>query len=339
MPRHGRPQRLARSCTVLFAIVALGLGGCRHRTPRSGLDPVAPPPIEAAPTPVEAEPTRPAPVPTPPPPAEPAVEAAPLRVAILLSDDLPRYEAVGAALAAYSDPDHTARFDLDGNPRRARDAAAAVEEAGYDNVVAVGLLAARVAQGLPAAKVVFCQVLNYQEHGLEGPRLRGVSPLPGLDEAVAAWVGREGNPGTVGVITGPGHEASVDLARASFARHDIELLHRVSGSDKETSLLFRRMADTIGGYWLLPDNRVLSRGALREMLALARGAGIGVLVDDPRFLEQGATLSASCDPDEVARVALATLEAARDAEGFDDAGLVPLQQCRVEFAPPTQAGR
>ena len=74
-------------------------------------------------------------------------------------------------------------------------------------------------------------------------------------------------------------------------KHEIELLVRTAHSDQETLYLFRRMLADIDGFWLFPDNRVLSARVLNEMLADASRRSVTVVVPNEAMLQIGAAIS------------------------------------------------
>jgi ABC-type uncharacterized transport system substrate-binding protein len=141
--------------------------------------------------------------------------------------------------------------------------------------------------------VVFSQVFNYEAHNLLGEQSRGVSPLAPLDAQLAAWKGIDPTIARIGVIIGDGHEQLLADAQAAAEKHGIELRIQVTGSDQETLYFFRRMIRDIDGFWLFPDNRVLSPRALQEMLGEARRHQVPVNVPSESMLQLGATVSMS----------------------------------------------
>jgi ABC-type uncharacterized transport system substrate-binding protein len=303
-----------------LAAAILALGGCQHPAPTPQTDP----------EPASAPAVAPIGNPTPPPPA-----LKPLRIAILVSCDQPEYAQAKRELIRIAGADNVEVFELDSSATNARTATDSLRRAGHDNVVAIGLLAARATHRLDVEKVVFCQVLNHAEYELLGPRRRGVLALPPMGDAARLWRSIEPGPIRVGVITGVGHDQLIEAARVEFAANDLELVHRVVSSDKETVLEFQRMLPEIQGYWLLPDNRVLSRSAIRDLMSLARRSNVGVLVNDPRFLALGAVISASTEPPDIAARCYELLLDARGAREFPESDMSRLRECRLEINRPT----
>lgn len=259
---------------------------------------------------------------------------------MLVSDDQPEYTAVARELQLLASGDDLEIVELHGKPAAAREALARLRQSGPANVVAVGLLAARAARELESGRMVFCQVFNHQEEHLLSARGLGIDAIPPLTDAVAAWRKLGATPKRVGVITGSGHQELVARAGKSLLKHGIQLQHEVTNSDKETIVTLQRMLPDIDGYWLLPDNRVLSRQALRDVMAMTRRAGVDVLVHDPRYFQTGALISAASDPKEIAQQAHALLRAAHEQGQFQGGQLQRLRRSHVQVngAVAEQAG-
>jgi hypothetical protein len=112
----------------------------------------------------------------------------------------------------------------------------------------------------------------------------------------------------IGIIVSEAHAGLVPdfLAAARAIGVDVEVER--SASDLETLYLFKRMAPRLDGFWLLPDNRILSPGVLRELLSYASSHEVGVLVFSDALLPWGALLSAGSLPGDVAASVQGVLE-------------------------------
>ena len=204
-----------------------------------------------------------------------------------------------------------------------------VQASGADNVVAVGLPAALAARQLESSKVVFCQVLNYEGEGLITPTARGVDTVPNIAPAVDLWRRLDPDLERIGTITGDGHAARIAQARAELAKLGVALVHRETKSDKETVVEFQRLLREVDGFWLFPDNRVLSSSSIREMMSVAGRRNVGVLANAPGFHDIGAFLCAAHDPHEIAARAYSLLDDARGAEHFEGRAMTPLDRCTI----------
>ena len=168
-------------------------------------------------------------------------------------------------------------------------------------VVAVGREAAEFArEHLVGTPLVFCQVFNYQEFLSAGEPVWGVSPMPPVALQLRGWTSVDPSRRRIGLIVSDEHSTLIDEVRAA-AGGAVEIKQEISSSDRETLYLFKRLASQVDGFWLVPDNRILSPNVLRELLSYAAGHGVGVLVFNDALLSWGALMSATSTPADVAR--------------------------------------
>ena len=168
-------------------------------------------------------------------------------------------------------------------------------------VVAVGPTAVQAARAAsPKAPLVFCQVLEFAEVLQAGGPIWGVQTLPPLELQLKSWQAVDPSLRTIALIVSPSGAALAAEARRAAASRATDLLVETSTSDRETLYLFRRLAATVDGLWLLPDNDALSPPALREILSYASSRGIGVLTFNEALLARGALLTATAVPADVA---------------------------------------
>lgn len=167
-------------------------------------------------------------------------------------------------------------------------------------VIAIGLRAARSAIAMSGVPVVFSQVFNHQEHDLLGENSRGIAALAPLDAQIAAWKKIDPTVARIGIIVGEGHDDLVAEAESAAERHDVELLVKIAHSDQETLYLFKRMVRDVDGYWMFPDNRILSARILQEMLKEANRHRVHVVVPNESMLSMGATISISTVASDIA---------------------------------------
>lgn len=286
--------------------------------------------------------SRPWPTPDflPGPIAEPQVEKTPVikkpvvsqtlpPVAILLSDDVPAYRRIADELVARL-PDNPDIFSLQGNPAASALMISKLNASGRGHVVAIGPLAEQTASRLTSQQTVFCQVFNHQDHGLTAARMRGVSMLPPAELQFSAWKEIDAGLQRVGVITGPGHEALMARAHRAAQRNGIELIHREVNSDKEMLYTFKRLTPEIQGLWLLPDDRILSRRVLRDIMEYSIKHRKQVMVFHPELLRFGGLLSVSGIEADIAEQVIAALRASSARTASPASELLPLTKIHVE---------
>ena len=210
-------------------------------------------------------------------------------VAIVLSGRQPAYESVANELAQQLE--RYTIYDLSDASQPAEPAFRQINDSDAGAVVAIGLPAAKAAVKLSARPVVFSQVFNFREHGLVTDRSRGVAALPPLDAHLEAWTDFEPSLRRIGAIIGTGHDDLEEEARAAAEQYGLEIIMLVAQSDQEAQYEFRRLVPEIDGFWLFPDNRILSARSLQEMLALANRRKVSVAVSSEAMLDLGATIS------------------------------------------------
>ncbi len=267
-------------------------------------------PVEEPPVVVVAEPEPEPPAPEPEPPVEPPPpkpEPAPmepvkkpLRVAVLLSDRTPAYENV--ALELENRLDDLALFDLTDKSLTPEDIFFAVEAHDTDVVVAIGLRAAKIAKARSTVPVVFSQVFNATQHQLLSDDVKGVAVIPPLDMQIREWKKIDPELETIGAIIGTGHERLISEAMLATEANDVRFRYEVATSDRETLYLFNRLAPGVDGYWLFPDNRILSVPVLRQMLREAAKHSVQVTVFNESLLQLGAVFSATAVNSDIAAV-------------------------------------
>jgi ABC-type uncharacterized transport system substrate-binding protein len=203
-------------------------------------------------------------------------------------------------------------------------------------VVAIGLDAALLARDQIDAPLVFCQVFNYSEYPELEEATAGVSMLAAFDQQLAFWKAVDESLGAVGTIVGPGHESLISDSADAASAHGIALKARVSGSDRETVYQFKRLASEIDGFWLIPDNRVLSVSAIEELMSYAAARRLPVVVSTPELLRFGALMSLKPSPTHVADAVYAVLDSLQSyvSRGFE---IVTPQAFDVDVNPGVAA--
>ena len=299
-PTGGSTDRYA-VWTRLPAILAfLFLSGCALIAP----EPEPPPPPAPDLPPVvapEPEPPPPPPAPEPEPVAEPEPEPPPPiepLVAVVLSDRTPAYVDVALALDAYLD--HYEVYDLSDRSLAPKDAFAAIARSDASAIVAVGLPAASTARRYATLPVVVGQVFNIHDSELIADDVRAVAVLPPIDLQIDAWQKLDPSLSNVGAILGPGHDALIEETDRALREKGVKFHYAIAQSDRETLYLFNRLVRDIDGFILFPDNRVLSRPVLNEMMDYAIRHRVQVAVFNEPLLEFGALFSAATVESDIA---------------------------------------
>lgn len=191
-------------------------------------------------------------------------------------------------------------------------------------LVSIGLDAARITEHLEHQQV-FCQVFNYNKR-LIGPHSKGVSMVPGIDKTFAAWKALSPGLHDVAVISGPGQQALLKPAIKAAEDQGIVLHHVAVKNDKEYLYRYKRMAGKVQGYWLIPDNRVLSIETLRDVMNFSVRNGKQVVVFNEDLLRLGGLLSVSSDYDDITEKVLLRLQQAEGHDEIPGPELLPLDE-------------
>lgn len=241
----------------------------------------------------------------------PVVDAvAPKQVVILVSEDIPAYSQVASALGKRLGQRGSVRY-LNGSQIENIKMLEEYKNDERKQFVSIGLNASVAAKSLTNRQVVFCQVFNYQDYELISPRHKGVSMMPSMTRTFSAWRALAPNIAEIGVISGPGLEDMILAAKAAAKGHGITLHHEIVNSDKEFQYAYKGMSDNVQGYWLLPDNRVLSGNMLRDVMTFSVRNGKQVVVFSEELLNLGGLFSAINDNQDIAQHVLERLEQAQ----------------------------
>jgi ABC-type uncharacterized transport system substrate-binding protein len=261
------------------------------------------------------------------------VAVEPAKVAILLSQDMPEFVSIAAKLAEQLGEGNYSIHHLQGRVHYTSRVLQEVDESDADQLVAIGLLAARVGRKQQSRPMVFCQTYNYLEHNLVSDSSKGVSFLPPFNQQFASWQMLSPQLKRVGVVTGPNQKDTLQQIRQAAERKNIEIISRTVTSDKEALLEIRRLIPALDGLLLLPDNRVLSPVVLREIMGMGIKRRTQIAVYSPGLLEYGALISFSGEPDDIAATVLARLKQINKAGKVSGPAISPLSELEVQVNP------
>lgn len=192
-------------------------------------------------------------------------------------------------------------------------------------VVTIGLDATRITEHLHHQRI-FCQVFNYTGSGLTGPHSKGVSMIPASSKIFKAWKALSPELHDVAVLSGAGQEALLESAKSAAREQGIRLHALIVRSDKEYLYIYKQMAKKVQGYWLIPDNRVLSIEALRDVMNFSVRNGKQVVVFNDELLDLGGLLSVSSSYDDIANKVLLRLEQSEEHDEIPGPELMPLDE-------------
>ena len=219
-------------------------------------------------------------------------------VAIVLTSGQAAYADVATELAHHFDD--FVVYDLSDKSRPPVSVFRLINDSESVAVLAIGSRAAQSSVAMSEMPVVFSQVFNHQDFDLVNDKSRGVAALAPLAAQLKVWKKIDPTLTRIGLIIGEGHDDLLAEAEVAAAELDLELLVRISHSDQETLFFFRRMVRDIEGFWLFPDNRILSARVLKQMLDEAHQQRVPVTVPNESMLAMGAAISISTVASDIA---------------------------------------
>ena len=296
---------------LLPLILSLVLAGCGTDAPR---------PEQVVPD----YPVSPTPAPVPVPVAT--------KLVVLVSDESPAFVDVANSIAARAAV-RPEIYNLKGDPERAAELLRTHAASDNTSVVAIGMVAASASRRLQGKRVIFCQVFNPEQAGLITPWMRGVSALPPAAKALREWKQLDPKLTRVGVITGDGLNELMSEAHAAARENGIQLTVATVRSDKEMLYALKRMSAEIEGFWLIPDNRVLSSEVLRDLMSYSVKQGKQVMVFSPELLQHGGVISVESDAQDIATQVLARVRETGGAAVVPGPAVSRLTQVRVQVNP------
>ncbi len=242
-----------------------------------------------------------------PPPAVPP-KSVPRAVIVVVSGTDPAYGNVAIALSDRFGSDGVTVLNVQAGPLDLTPDLVSDDVA----VIAVGLGAALAVRKAGVRPAYFCQVFNHRPYSLLDSGMHGIDMIPEPKPVLRRWRQTFPNSKTMGIVTGVGHEDRVAAIAATASDMGMEVVHRVVTSDKEAKLAFGKLLHSVDGLWMLPDNRVLSREVLQDVLIQAQNLRKPVLVNTPALLALGAAMTASVHPSEIASLAFDHIQTTND---------------------------
>lgn len=241
------------------------------------------------------------PQPKPKPKAEPVLP----KVAVVLSNDSVAFSGLGKLLIKQLGK-RAKLYNMDGDATKGGRLRKQIQAADHEQVVAVGLLAAQMASTLKKKQVVFCKVFNYKDNDLLRPWMKGVSMMPPPDKVFSAWKAIDPKLNKVAIVTGLNQGDFITSVRRAGQKYGIDVLHKVVRNDNEFSFASKSMKG-VRAQWLVPDNRVLSRTALLDVLNHGVKKGRQIMAFDPSLLKFGALASVRAIDQDIAKKVMSKL--------------------------------
>ncbi len=261
--------------------------------------------------------------------AAPAKKAQP-QVVILVSENIPAYTEVAKALAMMVGPRSSIQ-NMTTSPLENLNIIKELSDSEHTQIVSIGLNASISAKALNDKQLIFCQVYNYQDYALISARHKGVSMLPSLQQTFKTWRALSPSINNIGVISGPGFDDVIQTAKTAAKVYGIKLHHETVNSDKEYQYAYKKLSKNVQGYWLMPDNRVLSENTLRDIMNFSVRNSKQVAVFNDELLKLGGLLSMSSDYHDIAQQVYERLEQAQSRDNVPGPDIVYLDKMNLRI--------
>lgn len=196
--------------------------------------------------------------------------------------------------------------------------------------VAVGYEAALAARDTLAVPTIFCQVFNHHALDDRNAPLWGIAAIPPVELQLRAWKRLSPSLARIGTIIGPDHARLIREAQHAAKQAGIALRIAVSSSDRETLYHFRRFVHDVDGFWLFPDNRILSPAALRDITALAAEHDVEIVAVNALLPPGAAVLRVSGTTDDIVAAVRGVVEHVAAGATHDLPAITPLSEILVE---------
>lgn len=252
------------------------------------------------------------------------------KVVILVSEDIPAYSEVANALTALLGKRASVVY-LSASQLENLKTINTLKDEENTQIVSIGLNASVTAKKLNNKQVVFCQVYNYQDYALLSARHKGISMLPSFAKTFGTWRKLSPNIKSIGVISGPGIEEVMQSAKIAAKAYGLTLHHETVNTDKEYQYAYKNMYKKVQGYWLLPDNRVLSEHILRDIMTFSVRNSKQIVVFNDELLKLGGLLSISSDYQDIARQVVERLDQAQAKDSIPGADIVYLDKFKLRI--------
>jgi len=219
-------------------------------------------------------------------------------VLILLSSPAKPYQQIADNLAKVLG-DYAVQITLSGQLAQNRAVIRDIEASDTKQIVAIGLKALNSVRGIQDKQIIFAQIINYQH--LTADNVKGVSALPAPEKLFKDWKILSPGLSKVAVIVGKNLNRYLDRAKKAARAQNIELIVEEVNSDKDFMYRSKNLKSDVDGQWILPDNRVLSGKALKEVMAYGSRRGRQIVVFTPKLLSFGGFFYVTPDLDMVSK--------------------------------------
>lgn len=233
------------------------------------------------------------------------IEVKQQRVVLLLSSDAKPYVRLADEISQ-SLGEFATRITLTGKRVQDKSIISEVVASEANQIVAIGVVAANALKGIKNKQVIFTHVVNYSDNELITDTSKGVSALPSPEQLFKDWRVLSPKLSKVAIISGKNLDVYLKRVKKAAKAEGIQLHLEQVKTDKEF-IYKSKSLKSVDGQWILPDNRVLSAKALKEVMAYGSRRGRQIVVFSPKLLSFGGFFYVQPDEVEMAKVVLKRL--------------------------------
>lgn len=253
-------------------------------------------------------------------------------VIILLSSDAEAYQQLANRLSRKLGK-QAIQMTMNLRPAENRALLDSIRESDKEQVVALGLAAAKLVKDLDDKQVVFAQVINHGEYSFISDNMKGISALPAPEQVFRDWKAIYPALSSVAIVAGDNLDSFMEQAEKAASEQGIRLEFKQVKTDKEFIYQSKNIPLDIEGQWILPDYRVLSVKALKEVMAYASRRGRQIAVFSPKLLPFGGLFYVDNNEAAVVQAIVKRLEQASTEEHIPGAGIVEVLRHDIEINP------
>ena len=244
-------------------------------------------------------------------------------VLILLSSPAKSHQQIAKYLSKAL-AERATEITLSGQPAQDHAMIRDIKASDTAQIVAVGLKAAKSVKSITNKQIIFAQVVNYRDYNLVTDNIKGVSALPSPEKLFKDWRALSPGLSKVAVVVGKNLDSYLNRATKAAKKQGIQLVVKQVASDKEFSYRSKNLRSDVEGQWILPDNRVLSGKALKEVMAYGSRRGRQIVVFSPKLLSFGGLFYAVPDAKAIADAILRRLKASAFKTHVQGDGVLPV---------------
>jgi len=205
-------------------------------------------------------------------------------VLILLSSSVNSYQKIAGHLTTALG-EHAVQIILSGLPAQDRAVIEDIKASGTQQIVAIGLKAAEAVKEFKDKQIIYTQVITHNK--LNAENIKGVSSLPSPEKLFSDWKKLSPGLSKVAIVTGNNLDGYLKRAKKAARKQGIELIVEKVKTDKGFIYKSKKFKSDVGGQWILPDNRILSGKALKDVMAYSSRRGRQIVVFSPKLLSFG----------------------------------------------------